>query len=179
VNRLITLCCCLTTAALLSPLATRADDNDKPSAAKLAQSQFDQLKRLAGQWTGKAPHETGQHEGTITYKLTSGGSAVMETAFAGTDHEMITMYHLDGDAIVLTHYCVLGNQPRMKCVPTADAKKLDFKFSGGTNLDPAKDMHMHDATFELLSDDHIRTTWTMYSAGKPDHSSTFDLQRKK
>ena len=47
------------------------------------------------------------------------------------------------------------------------------------NLDPAKDMHMHEATIELVTDDHIRSTWTMYTGGKPDHSTTFDLQRKK
>src|SRR5262245_50914519 len=176
-TRRLAICCFA--ACFCFAVVSRADDKAKPAAATLAQARFDQFKRLAGEWTGKAPHDTGQHEGTISYKLTAGGSAVLETLFAGTNHEMATMYHLDGDAIALTHYCVLGNQPRMKCIPTDDAKKLVFNFAGGTNLDPAKDMHMHEATFEFLSDDHIRSTWTMYSAGKADHSSTFDLRRKK
>jgi len=178
-NRFITLLASLAAAFLFVAPLTRADDNEKPAAAKLAQARFDQFKRLAGEWTGKAPHDVGHQEGTITYKVTAGGSAVVETVFAGTGHEMVTMYHLDGDSLVLTHYCVLGNQPRMKCTPTDDPKNLVFEFAGGTNIDPAKDMHMHTAKFEFLSDDHIRSTWTMFAAGKPDHSTAIDMRRKK
>jgi hypothetical protein len=162
-----------------STVAEADGDETKPSAAKLAQDRFAQLKRLVGEWAGKAPHDVGHHEGTFTYKLTAAGSAVMETAFGGSDHEMVTMFHLDGNSIVLTHYCALGNQPRMKCTPTGDATKLVFRFLDGTNLDPAKDMHMHEATIELVADDHIRSTWTLYAAGKPDHSTTIDLKRKE
>jgi len=163
----------------VSATFVEAEDDSTPGAAKLAQDRFDQLKRLVGEWTGKAPHDVGQQEGAYTYKLTLGGSAVMETAFAGSNHEMVTMYHLDGDAIVLTHYCALGNQPRMKCTPTDDAKRLVFRFLDGTNLDPAKDMHMHEAIIEVVADDHIRSTWTLYTSGKPDHTVTIDLKRKE
>ena len=27
--------------------------------------------------------------------------------------DMISMFNLDGDRVVLTHYCAAGNQPRM------------------------------------------------------------------
>jgi hypothetical protein len=168
---------------MVSPLlwasVARADDKDKPSAVRLAQAQFDQLKRLAGEWTGKGGHEVGDHEATVNYKVTAAGSTVMETVFAGTPHEMVTMYHLDGDAIVLTHYCALGNQPRMKSAPTGDPKRLVFQFLDGTNVDAAKDMHMHEATIELVADDHIRSAWTSYANGKPESTAKFDLKRKK
>ena len=158
---------------------TPADDKSNPSSAKPAQAQFAQLKRLVGEWTGKAGHGDAEHEATISYKLTAAGSTVVETVFAGTAHEMVTMYHLDGDAVVLTHYCALGNQPRMKAEATGDPKKLVFRFLDGTNLDAAKDMHMHEATLEFVADDHIRSAWTSYTNGKPDSVAKFDLKRKK
>jgi hypothetical protein len=164
---------------LLLIATAQSDEKAKPGGAQPAAAQFEQLKRLAGDWTGKASHGAGEHEATVTYKVTSAGNAVMETLFCFTDHEMVTMYHLDGDAIVLTHYCAAGNQPRMKAEPGGDPKRLVFRFLDGTNLDPAKDFHMHDATIELVDDDHIRSAWTSYVNGKADSVAKFDLRRKK
>jgi hypothetical protein len=53
------------------------------------------------------------------------------------------------------------------------------KFLDGTNLDPAKDMHMHEAAIELIANDHIRSSWTSYNNGKPQMTAEFDLKRKK
>src|SRR4051812_11604246 len=76
---------------------------------------FARLKSLAGEWkVAELDGVHGQHDGKITYKVTAGGSTVMETFFPGSDHEMVSMYHLDGDELVLTHYCAAKNQPRMK-----------------------------------------------------------------
>ena len=69
--------------------------------------------------------------------------------------EMVSIYHLDGADLVMTHYCVLGNQPRMKADPKSPANQIRFEFAGGTNLDPAKDMHMHEGTLTFVDDDHI------------------------
>jgi hypothetical protein len=115
----------------------------------------------------------------VTYKVTSGGSAVVETLGPGSEHEMVTVFCQDGDDLVLTHYCALGNQPRMKAEKSDGTKKIAFKFTGAGNLKSAQDMHMHDLTIEFLSDDHIKTAWTMYKDGKADSTSIFDLKRKK
>jgi hypothetical protein len=166
----------LAVAALVVGLAanSKAEDKEKGKA-----SQLDLIKRLAGDWTAKGIHGKQVHETTVSYKVTSGGTAVMETIGAGSDHEMITVYHQDGDDLVLTHYCMLGNQPRMKAEKASDAKKLAFKFTGAGNLKSDQDAHMHDVTFEFLSDDHFKTTWTLYKDGKPGEVATFDLKRKK
>ena len=63
----------------------------------------------------------------------------------------------------MTHYCVLGNQPRMKADPKSPANQICFQFAGGTNLDPKKDKHMHEATLTFVDDDHIEVR---ESAGK-------------
>ena len=78
---------------------------------------------------------------TVEYRVTAGGSVVMETMFAGEPHEMITMYTVDGDSLVATHYCSGGNQPVLKlnaAKSTADELVFDFVSVTGT--------HTHDAT---------------------------------
>jgi hypothetical protein len=146
--------------------------------AKAKASQFDALKRLAGDWTASMKPGELDHEVTVNYKVTSGGSAVVETLAAGTAHEMVTVYTRDGDDLVLTHYCMLGNQPRMRAEPEGGADKLAFKFTGAGNLKSDKDPHMHDMTLEILGDDHIKATWTMYKDGKPTETAVFDMKRK-
>ena len=99
---------------LLGTAAMTGAEEKKPEAAgKLGV--FDQFKQLAGEWVGKETGKNGRVH--VTYKVTSGGSAVVETILPGTDHEMVTVIHPDGDDLLLTHYCMLGNQPHMKATP--------------------------------------------------------------
>lgn len=161
---------------------------DKPAAANPG---FEKLKQLAGEWVpveeataekkeaDKKDEKADSTTPLCVYRTVSAGSAVQETLFPGTPHEMVTMYHLDGTDIVLTHYCALGNQPRMRAEASADANKLVFKFAGGTNIDPQKDGHMHDLTLVFVGPDRIRAEWTHFERGKPSGVKTFDLQRKK
>ena len=60
-------------------------------------------------------------------KVTAGGSAVHETLFPGSAHEMVSVYHLDGADLVMTHFCALGNQPRMKADPKSPANQINEK----------------------------------------------------
>ena len=94
---------------------------------------------------------------------------------------MVTVYHLDGKDVVATHYCALGNQPRLKLDQSALPKKLKFDFNGGSNMDSAKDLHMHEGVVTLIDDDHIESSWQAYKDGKPaaDHKITLKLARKK
>ncbi|HTQ48505.1 MAG TPA: hypothetical protein VMI75_37370 [Polyangiaceae bacterium] len=137
------------------------------------------LKKLAGTWTGKAGDGTQSMDATVTYKVTANGSAVMETLFPGTPHEMVTMYTVDKGELVLTHYCAAGNQPRMKAKSSADGREIAFEFAGGANIDPGKDQFMHDARMVFVDDDHLRTEWTDWSAGKKTVTRTFELTRQK
>ena len=65
----------------------------------------------------------------------------------------------------MTHYCVLGNQPRMKADPDSSADQIHFQFAGGSNLDPAKDKHMHEATLTIIDADHIELKGVGWEGG--------------
>jgi hypothetical protein len=140
---------------------------------------LDRFKQLAGEWVGKGKHGDMEHEARIVYKVTAGGSAVVETIDPGGDHEMVTVIHADGDALLLTHYCMLGNQPHMKAMPKAGDSKVAFEFVKATNLKSEKDMYMRSVTFTFVDKDNLRTEWTNYMGGKEAGKMVFDLKRKK
>jgi hypothetical protein len=144
-----------------------------------AATAFDRFKALAGDWIDVDGSAGAKGQVVATYRLTAGGSAVLETLFPGSRHEMTTVYHRDGSDLVLTHYCSGGNQPRMRA-RTVDGNAVVFDFDGGTHLDPAKDGHMHNGRVEFLGADDIRAQWQGWDKGAPSpHSPTFRLTRKK
>ena len=146
-----------------------------------AQSQFESLKKLQGTWTGKAHHGEQASDVTVTYKVTANGTAVVETQFAGSPHEMVTMYYLDGKDLKLTHYCAAGNQPQMKAKKpgskTDTGNVIDFEFAGGTNI-TKQGMHMHSAHVRLVDTDHVESVWESYSQGRKVSEAKFVLARQ-
>jgi hypothetical protein len=154
--------------------------SDEPAKhAGKSNPSFELIKKLSGDWVGKASHGGEVIDSKVSYRVTSAGSAVVETLFGGTEHEMISMYHLSGNDLLMTHYCAAGNQPRMKATRSDSSKKIEFKFLDGTNLDPAKDLHMHDLTIEFVTDDHIKTEWVTFANGKARDTASFELRRVK
>lgn len=142
---------------------------------------LDDIKKLVGDWVKIGADGKLEEKIAITYRVTAGGSAVLETIFPGTDEEMISVYHEDKGRLVLTHYCMLGNQPRLKLDAKSPPNQLQFKFAGGSNLDVTKDMHMHDATYTFVDADHVEISGVAWVDGKPapDHCGTMKLVRKK
>ena len=116
----------------------------------------------------------------VTYKVTGCGTTVLETFPVKTPAEMVTVYHLVGNDLVLTHYCADGTQPRMRSTGLV-GNTVAFDFAGGSNIEPAKTSHMHSAKIEFLSADEIRGTWVNWSNGKADanHLAVFRIVRKK
>ncbi|MEM7627070.1 MAG: hypothetical protein AAF333_15850 [Planctomycetota bacterium] len=173
-------------ALLLAPFAAAQDhdDHNHPIPEVPAHPLFDQFKTLEGTWTGTVTHgENGEAQpATVTYRLTAGGTALMETVFAGTPMEMVSMYYLDGDNLKMTHYCLANNQPTMVAVadPESNGKVVHLRFDSITNMPDPNAMHMHEATFEFLGDDHHRSTWQGYVGGQPasDMCAVLDLRRQ-
>jgi hypothetical protein len=163
-------------------LASVAADEPRKAAndPKDVQAAFERLKVLAGDWQLASPRDdTPRDQVAVRYRLTARDSAVVETLFPGTDKEMATVYHRDGDHLTLTHYCCCGNQPRMCARVGDDKEELVFEFAGGSNLDPAKDMHMHNCRIRFVDADHLHAEWEYYVDGKAAGKHTFDLVRKK
>lgn len=162
---------------LAAPAALAQHDHDHAMpAGKPANPTFEKLKGLEGTWTGKAGPKGGEASAsTVTYKLTGGGSALVETLFPGTPHEMVTVYYLDGSEVRLTHYCAAGNQPTMK-LAGSDGKTFRFDFLSGTNM-KLSDMHMHAASLTFVDANHIVAEWTAWRDGKPAEVMVFDLTR--
>lgn len=119
--------------ALIGVNAEAHDHTDaKPVSSNAA---FEKLKSLAGTWSANMIERDGELT-TVEYRVTAGGSVVMETMFAGQPHEMINMYRLDGDSLIATHYCSGQNQPVLKlnaAKSTADQLVFDFVSVTGAN----------------------------------------------
>jgi hypothetical protein len=149
----------------------------EPSAKVEPKAAFERLKSLAGEWQGQAGHGEQKFPASVTYKLASNGTVVMETLMPGTPHEMVSMYHLADGELVMTHYCGMGNQPRMK-LDTAGSTpdELKFAFVGGTNLDPAKDGHIHAGALKFEGAG-LSSDWTFWTGGKEAGHNVFNLKR--
>ena len=179
---MVALAMVLVVASLVSPARCVAEGVD-------AAAVFDQLKSLAGTWMGtpkaeghEAESEAAQNMGGTVHeiKVSAAGTVVMETMGPGTEHEMINMYHLDGDDLVLTHYCAGGNQPTMRLdLAHSTPSDLIFNFTGGTNLDPAVDNHIHAARIKMVDGGHMESTWTAFGNGEQVGLMTFDLAKQE
>jgi hypothetical protein len=143
---------------------------------------FSKLKALEGRWIGPAVWDQGGEKGNVqfevSYKVTSAGKAVLETMMPGTPGEMVTVYHLDGEDLVLVHYCTSGNQPRMKLEPSSDPSDLSFRCLGGTNMTEA-DSHMHSARLRMVDADHIRGEWSSVKGDVVQWVAEAELERQK
>jgi hypothetical protein len=148
-----------------------------------AQKVFEKMKSLAGSWLGNmttTPRmaDTDGKLAQIALRVTSRGNAMMhEMTVTGEPDDPITMFYLDGDQLLLTHFCDAGNRPRMKGKVSADGKTLEFDFidlAGGN-----QEGHMHHAVFTIIDADHHTEDWTYMLPGDKPLRAHFDLQRAR
>jgi hypothetical protein len=172
---------CIVVAVSAGALALIAGAEEKSAGKGSAKNAaFERIKTLSGEWeVARAPDGHGDHGGTVTYKVTAGGSAVLETLFGGTEHEMVTLYYMEGENLALTHYCMLQNRPHMRAEKRSSPDKIVFKCPEGENAEIEAEDHMHQATFKFVDADHLTTEWVLYKDGKSDSTHSFDLTRKK
>ena len=160
----------LTVLAFTLAVAARAEAQTGVTSA------FDKLKSLEGEWSGTTKGQLV----TVSYRVVSNGSAIEEILHATPTETMITMYHLDGQRIMATHYCAAGNQPRM--VATSDPRNpnvVAFKFLDATNLRSPEEGHMRDLTVTLQDNDHFTQQWKWRDKGKEENMELFQYTRKK
>ncbi|HEX4603822.1 MAG TPA: hypothetical protein VH724_07500 [Candidatus Angelobacter sp.] len=162
---------------------------DKPAPSD-AEKSFTLLKSLAGTWQGSVTTDPPQPEmgnGALmeaSLRVTSRGNAMVhEMKEAGKpddparyDHPL-TMLYLDGDRLLLTHYCDAGNRPRMAARTSPDGKTVEFDFldvAGSTKYG-----HMQHAVFTIIDANHHIEEWTYLMPGDKAGRARIELQRAK
>jgi len=158
--------------------------SEKPKSD--AQKSFDKLKTLAGTWKGALTTDMPEAKAMddkpmyVTFRVTSKGNALVHemkqpgTPDDPTKDDPITMLYLDGDQLLLTHYCDAGNRPRMTGKMSADGKSVEFEFldiAGNTKYG-----HMHHGVFTIIDANHHTEDWVFMAGDKPIHAH-LDLQR--
>ncbi|RNC80661.1 MAG: hypothetical protein ED559_02320 [Phycisphaera sp.] len=136
---------------------------------------MDTMSQLEGEW--QLVGEDGELGPGSTFKVTSAGSIVREIMFEGFGHEMTNVYHMDGDQIVCTHYCAVGNQPRM--VAAADGgNSFDFQVDYVSNLLPTHDHYMGGLKLVLVDDNTLEQHWTTFNKeGEVAGEMTFVMKK--
>ncbi len=163
-------------AVLLLNISLFAGDNKTKSPAAAA---FEKMKTLAGEWQAKGADGKMRY---AKYELVAGGTCLQETfRFEDDDsHTMVTMYHVDGDNLMLTHYCIANNQPRMRAENiSADLKEIAFNFVDATNLPDPNAGHMYKAVFQFNDENEFSSAWTFRKDGKDTFTEQESYKRVK
>jgi hypothetical protein len=151
-----------------------------PAAGVDAPAAFERLRALAGTW--EAAGKDGRKSVT-TFELTAGNTVLLERysnpAMPGGG-QMVTAYHLDGDSLVLTHYCIARNQPTLRA-ERFDAKsgEIQFEFVRASNLSGPNAGYMRRAFYKLIDANHFSTSWEFFEGGKKTMTETEDFYRKQ
>ena len=156
------------TLAMALAASQAAGAEDAPGAGAAA---FEQLKLLVGEWRGRRPD--GREIG-VNYRMSAAGTVLVETWHLGPGRESLTVYHLDGNALMATHFCPQGNQPRLR-MRRAGGGRFDFAFHDATGLQPGRAVQ-HDFWIEIGADATITRSET-YVQGEEAETETITYAR--
>ena len=156
--------------AVIPVLVVASPEEETPKFK--APAAFEHLTALIGEWQGVGE---GAEESTTSFRLTSSGSALVEELALTPDDAMLNVYHPDGDAIVMTHYCGAGNQPRLRC--EKDGDHFVFTMTGITNWKKG-DARMTGVTIAMTDADHMSQEWISEMDGKSE-TFTMEFVRRK
>ncbi len=143
-------------AGALAPRWLEGQESTKSEAA------FRQLRSLVGDWQGV-------YEGTpikVRYTVTADGSALMLVEQPGDSAAMVTMFTVDGDHLIATHYCSARNQPQMVTgTPGNLENSITFSLVRVTGLKTPEDWHNTGLTVRQDDADHLTHQWTYVYKG--------------
>ncbi|MBX7137957.1 MAG: hypothetical protein K1X83_08240 [Oligoflexia bacterium] len=148
-----------------------------PAPAREFSAEFNRIKALAGEWQGTSEDRGKQEPATVRYEITSGGTAVVETLFPGTPHEMVSVYHDEGGRLAMTHYCMLGNQPTLALTKSSFGA-LALELAPGDRLSHSPEAHMHSLQIAFHGPDRLTQRWTSEQNGKSMGTTVMNFRRK-
>lgn len=129
INKILSalLICFVMAMARATSVAQTASHPTNGAAPSDAQKTFDKMKTLAGSWQGTIMGLSID----VTIRLTSSRTAILHEATTSggrpPDHE-ITMFYVEGDRLLATHYCDAGNRARLEGKMSPDGKTSEFNF---------------------------------------------------
>ena len=149
-----------------------ATGGERPKSA----AAFEQLISLVGEWKGVVEST----EIKLTYTLTADGSALMEEFRPSKGPVMITMFSVDGDRLLATHYCSAGNQPNMATEAITDpkAKRVTFSLVRVTGMTTQEDWHNTGLVMLLEDEEHLTQEWSYRYKGETG-KRVFHFTRKQ
>lgn len=110
-NRYVIVLALVVSAFALSLLQADSPPKQTEPGSEKSRKAFEHLKKLSGDWEGKSTKGWTER---ISYRVIAGGSCIMDLSYGAHPNEwMASMIHMDGDRLMLTHYCVAKNQPRL------------------------------------------------------------------
>jgi len=172
------LCMNLVVLVLAAALpAASAQTSAAEERNKTAPAALEAMKSLEGTWEGLSKDGVPSR---TRFEVIAKGTAMVETTEfeAHPDESMVTVYHADGESVLLTHYCIAGNQPRMRLAGFDPATRTArFEFLDGANIPNRDTGHMDSAVFTLTDADHFTTKWSWYQAGKEKWSEELTYSR--
>ena len=162
---------------LLATLTACQTSTLKPSACAdmppyKGSTAFEQMKSLVGKWKGSTPMGTM----TVDYRVIAGGSVIEERFAVGTPMEMLSTYHDVNGKLVMTHYCMLRNQPQMRLVRST-TNTLVFDLAPTPGLNAAKEKHMHGSTYTFVDANHLKIECVSWDHGKAEGCHAVDYTR--
>lgn len=159
--------------AITSPVNADASDpevSDQSDAVSAAE-QFAIMKSWEGLWQVA---ETDALE--IVFELTARGSVVVERWETSAGLHSMTIYHMDGDHLIATHYCPQGNQPRLQAGSNKPGE-IRFAFRDVTGLDTGES-HTHDLWFAASTDGTVKRSEVYLGEDGLQDPGTYTLSRK-
>lgn len=155
--------------------ASAISGQSQPQANAKSAVVFKQLATLVGEWQG-------EQDGVpikVRYTLLGNGTALMEEVNPGDPSAMTTLFTVDGDHLIATHYCMAGNQPQMVSgIPDDLQKGVTFSLARVTGMKTPEDWHNTGLTVTLDDKDHMTQRWTYLYKGKAG-ATVFHYTRKK
>ena len=158
------------TAAFVIGLSAGSYGSDTLDSAKA----FKQMSELVGVWK---PEGAANSTFSISFEFTANKTVLMETWLRGDKKHSLTVYHLDGENLLATHYCPQGNQPRLKMDTLSQDNIIKFSFMDATNLANTDQSHQHSLSFSLQQGGAILLRNETYLSGEGIDASELKLVR--
>ena len=165
--------CCRHVPANSHPAQSGSVQGVKPEAAR---AMFESFKKMQGNWKGTSTKGWTEE---VTIRVIAGGSVVQFSSFDAHPNEtMLTMIHMDIDRLVLTHYCVARNQPRLELKEISeDGTRALFTFLDATNLASRDHGHMDKVVYQFRDTTNFSSQWTWFQDGTERWLERIELQK--